>query len=277
MYYNVVFRSLMKSASYTVTSVQASDLIKLLRDRILELMPYGLCRIWFCIKGQSIRPLATILGYSEETLLGILRFTALSRQDGGYMYENWESILNIPVDKRVFSQEVYVRFGPIQVSRRVVLTPNEVKMHQEASSTTPNDAYQEQFFSEFLEAVSETRGKLRDRRLTSDMLRWLAEQREVMENDLTAIDIDSDDDTVSDEVNTDCFVTPESDLRPSHIRNFDSLSEDQQREIAEHWLASNYNSLDHISIKTHQIYHQPFKNIILKIKLKALLQTRVAT
>ena len=251
MFVAYIFRCAYPRSPHKVMPVVADDFVKLLRDRIIELMPYGLSNLWFCVKGGSIRPLAMILGYSDDTLENILRFTRLSRPDGQYLVENWASILQVQVEKNKCSHAVYVRFSLLQGSRRRILPPDELRLQQEAAASTPNDAYQQQYFINFIQAVADTRGKIRDRRLSSDMLRWLAEQREVMENDLTAIDIDSDDDTVSDEANTDCFVTPESDLRPSHIRNFDSLSEDQQREIAEHWLASNYNSLDHISIKTH--------------------------
>ena len=149
-------------AQQLVMAVQAADFVKLVRDRLIELMPFGLYRIWFCVKGGSIRLLAMVLGYAEETMLDILRIPPFSRQNSDYLVDNWSTILELPVERRTHGREIYVRFGPLQGSRRENLSMEEVRMRHEAASTTPNDAHQDRYFVEFLEAASMTRSIVRD-------------------------------------------------------------------------------------------------------------------
>ena len=193
-------------------SVQPADLVKLLSDRILELMPYGLYRLWFCVKGGSSRVLAMVLGYSEETLRNIVLFTPLSRGDGNYMVDNWSNLLKVPVHKTRHGQDVYVRFGPIQGGRREFMSAEERQMHHDAAVTAPNDAFQDDFLVDFLERVMEKKSMLRDARLSGDFQRWLSDQWRalgsniaVQEEEVAVQEEVSDDESDSDEISSDCF------------------------------------------------------------------------
>ena len=230
-------------------AVQAADFVKLIRDRLIELMPFGLYRIWFCVKGGSIRLLAMVLGYSERTMLAILRIPPFARRNGDYLVENWSTILELPVERRAHAKVIHVRFGPLQVSRREVQSLEEVRMRQEAENTSPIDQRQDRFCTEFFEAVCARRGMIRDRRLSGDMQRWLAEQWEVWDNKIAALEVESDDETVSDEPNSECFMTPETDLQPRYLRVFNSLREEEQRDIVEYWLSMHAGDLEHITVR----------------------------
>ena len=76
--------------------------------------------------------------------------------------EKWDRILQLPVTKNRSFDKVYVRFGPVLATKRGYHSAMELMSFHEAMASSPNDANQDRYFVEFLEAVTATKGKLRD-------------------------------------------------------------------------------------------------------------------
>jgi hypothetical protein len=56
-----------------ITDVSQTFLRNHLRDRILELLPCGLCKLWLSMSMGNLKPFAEALGLEDGTLLIILR------------------------------------------------------------------------------------------------------------------------------------------------------------------------------------------------------------
>jgi hypothetical protein len=65
---------------------------EVLHHRIKELLPLGLYKIWFSVKGTSDPELATVLGYDRDFFDDILQYSALSG-DKYWKIDRWGDLL----------------------------------------------------------------------------------------------------------------------------------------------------------------------------------------
>ena len=88
---------------------------ELIHGRFQLCLPLGLYKIWFAVRDSTIEGLGDLLGYSDKDFAELVKYSALSRQNGAITLETWQQKLHISVEvRRVnFGGERFntVRFG----------------------------------------------------------------------------------------------------------------------------------------------------------------------
>ena len=70
----------------------------LFNQRIMELMEYGVHKIWFLASKSGDTTLATVLGYQYETFVDMVRVSTLSGPKGNILWDHWEGLLDVKMD-----------------------------------------------------------------------------------------------------------------------------------------------------------------------------------
>jgi hypothetical protein len=79
----------------------ADPVLRVLHERIIELFPYGVGKIWMSLKGDNYYNMATVLGYSMPDFDSLMAVTPLI-SGRGVDYENFYKHLHVECVSRNF-------------------------------------------------------------------------------------------------------------------------------------------------------------------------------
>jgi hypothetical protein len=135
-----------------ITDVSQTFLRNPLRDRILELLPCGLCKLWLSMSIGNLKPFAEALGLEDGTLMIILRAAGcIVRSDDKdeWVQGVFKKIIPIQHEIRKHNNIRYLRF---KLTDGCELNTQSTPVAFENSC--PEDNYQPKYKVEF-EAVRE--------------------------------------------------------------------------------------------------------------------------
>lgn len=178
-----------------MTLVEANDMnsedkiLRLLRDRILELIPFGLNKLWFRMVGSDYYDLAIVLGYSSEFLSDLILYSPLSHRNGNLGINYWSAKLKLKIsindyfNRQNFKNERWILFkGPIEetLPRRgqmKIATPSIEKWE----IVDPYSFKHKEYIDDFFDNLESKRGIIRDRRVSPDVIQLLKDRKNARE------------------------------------------------------------------------------------------------